>query len=230
VSQKSRFSKTTNNTPFAGEFAACGTHRSSSAKTFLIDCTDVPPMAKTCLDLHVIWAGNQMTKRDTLSTLRANYTDKRKKMNLKMPILQITLIALTIPSMAFAALGGDVSTVQTDRMQMKATLPVANKSANYTVHEMKTSAGVTVREYAASTGTVFAVAWKGPTVPNLQQLMGPYFDTYSNAAKIKHVGHTHFSLQQDGLVVHASGHMRDFSGIAYIPGMLPQGVTESDIK
>jgi hypothetical protein len=153
-------------------------------------------------------------------------------MKLNLPVLQIALIALAAPSIALAALGGDLSTVQADRMHMKATLPVANKTAaNYTVHEMTTSAGTTVREYATSTGTVFAVAWRGPTVPDLRQLMGPsYFDTYSSAANVKHVGHTHLSIRQEGLVVRTSGHMRAFFGTAYVPGMLPPGVTEEDIK
>lgn len=151
-------------------------------------------------------------------------------MKLNLPALQIALIVLATPSVAFAALGGDVSSVQTDRMQMKATLPVASKTANYIVHEMTTSSGSVVREYATSTGTVFAIAWRGPTVPNLRQLMGTYFDTYSSAAKTKHVGHTHLSIRQEGLVVRASGHMRAFSGTAYVPAMLPQGVTEDDIK
>ena len=151
-------------------------------------------------------------------------------MKLKMPILQIALVALAAPSVVFAALGGDVSSVQSDRMQMKATLPSVTRNVNYTVHEMTTSTGTAVREYTTSTGTVFAVAWRGQTIPDLRQLMGTYFDTFSGAAKAKHGGRTHFSLQQNGLVVRSRGHMRAFSGIAYIPNMLPQGVTEADIK
>ncbi|MFI4938930.1 MAG: DUF2844 domain-containing protein [Burkholderiales bacterium] len=154
-------------------------------------------------------------------------------MKLRISMLQIALIALiefAAPSAAFAVLGGDVSSVQTDRMHLKATLPMARKTAHYTVHEMGTPAGVTVREYATLTGAVFAIAWKGPTVPDLRHLMGTYFDTYSSAAKARHADHTHFTLRQDSLIVRARGHMRAFSGIAYVPNMLPQGVTEADIN
>ncbi len=87
-------------------------------------------------------------------------------------LARIALIALAVPSTAFAVLGGDVSSLQTDRMSMKATLPVAKKAANYTVHEMTTASGVVVREYEAPTGTVFAIAWHGRVIPNLQQLLG----------------------------------------------------------
>jgi hypothetical protein len=155
---------------------------------------------------------------------------KEENMKLKMPILHIALIALVAPSVAFAVLGGDVSSVQADRMQMKASVPVANKSANFTVHEMTTASGIAVREYASTTGTVFAVAWKGRGIPDLHQLMGTYFDTYTEAAKTAHGGRTHLVVRQDALVVRSGGHMRSFVGSAYVPGMLPQGVTEADIK
>lgn len=151
-------------------------------------------------------------------------------MKLKLPELHFALLALAAPSVAFATLGADVSSVQIDRMAMKASMPASNTSANYTVHEMSTASGVTVREYANSIGTVFAVAWRGPAMPNLRQLLGSYFDNYTGAAKSQHLGHSHLSVRQDNLVVRASGHMRAFSGSAYDPKLLPQGVTEDQIK
>ena len=41
--------------------------------------------------------------------------------------------------------------------------------------------GTTVREYVSSNGTVFAVAWQGPWLPDLRQMLGPYFDDYQRA-------------------------------------------------
>jgi hypothetical protein len=143
--------------------------------------------------------------------------------------LSIGLFALACSPAAHAVLGGDASTLQADRMQMKATAPVASSKLSYTVHEMTTGNGVTVREYVAD-GKVFGVAWRGPRVPNLKQLMGPYFDTYVTEAGAKHSGHTHLAFRRPELVVRASGHMRAFSGTAYVPGMLPAGVAENDIQ
>lgn len=151
-------------------------------------------------------------------------------MNPHSSLLTVALVASTIPAIAVAALGGDVSSIQSDRMHMKATLPAAGKAANYSVHEMQTPAGVTVREYAGSTGIVFAVAWQGRAVPDLRQLMGNYFDAYTGAAKAVRANRTHLSIQQADLVVRASGHLRSFSGIAYVPAMLPQGVKEESIR
>jgi len=151
-------------------------------------------------------------------------------MKLNLPALHFALMALAAPSAAFATLGGDVSTLQADREQMKASAPAIRKTTGYAVHEMTTTGGTTVREYANSAGTVFAVAWNGPHIPNLRQLLGPYFDTYTTGASAKHVGHTHLSIRQDSLVVRASGHMRAFSGTAYVPKLMPPGISEQEIK
>ena len=48
-------------------------------------------------------------------------------------------------------------------------------SDTYTVHEMRASTGTTVREYVSASGKVFGVAWEGPTLPDLRQVLGVYF-------------------------------------------------------
>ncbi len=146
--------------------------------------------------------------------------------------LQQMLMAMAIssPSLAFAALGGNVNTVQADSAHMKATLRIASTQEKYTVHEIETPSGTVVREYASPSGTVFAVTWRGPTIPDLRQVLGDYFDTYTQAANIKHSGHSHLSVLQPGLVVHSSGHMRAFSGRAYVPSLVPQNVIAEEMQ
>lgn len=150
-------------------------------------------------------------------------------MRRKSSLVQLAVAAMTVPSLAFAALGGDISSVQTDQVYMKATIRIARAESNYTVHEIQTPSGTVVREFTAANGTVFGVAWKGPVVPNLRQLLGQYFDSYTGSAKNKRTGHSQLLVQQLGLVAHSSGHMRAFSGSAYVPQMLPQGVTAKEI-
>ncbi len=77
--------------------------------------------------------------------------------------------------------------------------------------------------------TVFAVAWRGPRVPDLQQALGTYFDRYSAAVKVRSGGHNHFELRQTDLVVQAGGHMRAFVGRAYLPSAIPAGVSLADL-
>jgi Protein of unknown function (DUF2844) len=156
--------------------------------------------------------------------------NKGNRMTPRADFIHVALIVLAAPAVAWAALGGSESSVQADRTQMKAALRVAGANNNYTVHEIKTPAGTMVREYLSPEGTVFAVAWKGPVIPDLRQVLGQYFEPYANGKRLKHSGHGHLTIQQPGLVVHSRGHMRAFSGQAYIPDMLPPGVTVEEIQ
>jgi hypothetical protein len=77
---------------------------------------------------------------------------------------------------------------------------------------------------------VFAVAWNGPTQPNLRQALGKYFDALASAPKPKFVDHRHLQIQQGDLVVQGSGHMRaGFSGRAYLASAVPSGVNLGDL-
>src|SRR5215467_10773878 len=114
---------------------------------------------------------------------------------------------------ALATLGGDVSSVESDRVRMKAAAVATTESALYTVHEMQTPSGTTVREFANAGGTVFAVTWRGPFPPDLRQALGTYFETYQTAKRAKRSGHALDVVEQPDLVVHAGGHLRAFSGL-----------------
>jgi hypothetical protein len=148
---------------------------------------------------------------------------------MKLHSAHLVAAALLAPSLAFASLGGTVDSVQADQVQIKAASRVATAKVNYTVHEMQAASGTVVREYVAANGTVFGVAWSGPVMPNLRQIFGQYFETFANAPRVKVSGHSHLFVQQKGLVVRSSGRMRAFKGNAYIPTMLPQGVTADQI-
>jgi uncharacterized protein DUF2844 len=144
----------------------------------------------------------------------------------------IVLLMLTLPLPALAALGGDFTSVQDDQARMKGTLK-STQATSYTVHEIKGAAGTVVREYVSPNGEVFAVAWQGPAIPNLQQILGSYFQTFSDAAQAQraaHRGRGALYVQQPGLVLESTGHARTYSGRAFDPGKLPQGVTANDIR
>ena len=131
---------------------------------------------------------------------------------------------------ALATLGEDVSTVENDRVQMKAQLRTTTSVAGYTVHEIQDSAGTNVREYVAASGKVFAVAWNGPLLPNFRQALGKYFDAYNSGASSPRVGRRHLTIQGADLVVHSNGRMRAFYGNAYVPSLLPANFSVDDIK
>ena len=130
---------------------------------------------------------------------------------------------------AEAVLGGDETSVATDQVQMKATRRIV-RASQYTVHEIQDSSGTLIREYVSANGQVFAVTWKGPFLPDLQQILGSYFTDYGDAARGKRTRRGPVLVQKPELVIHSGGHMRAFFGRAYIPHMLPAEVTVDAIQ
>ena len=150
---------------------------------------------------------------------------------MKVFLTSLALLLVVFPLRAKATLGGDVSSIETDRARMKGSLEVRHSSV-YTVHEIKAANHATVREYISPAGVVFAVAWQSPFVPDMQQLLGAYFEQYSQGVKeqkASYVGRRPLNLEMPGLVVQMSGHMRAYSGRAYIPEQLPQGMKTEDL-
>jgi len=138
------------------------------------------------------------------------------------------LLLLSLPS--YASLGGRVDSIEADRAAMKGSVQ-ARQGAVYSVHEIQ-AARTTVREYVSSDGTVFAVAWHGQFAPDLQQLLGTYFDQYAagvKAQKASYVGRRPLNLELPGLVVQRRGHVRAESGRAYIPERVPLGVKAEEL-
>jgi len=144
----------------------------------------------------------------------------------------LALLMFLLPLPALAALGGDVESVHQDQAQMKGTLKTT-EGTTFTVHEIKDDTGTTVREYVSPAGSVFGVSWQGPFMPSMQQILGSYFHQYSAAAQAQrsaHHGRAPLKIEQPALVVESSGHMRFYSGRAYDPSKLPQGVGANDIR
>ncbi len=149
---------------------------------------------------------------------------------LARPCLIVALLSGTVSVPAWASLGGDMESVDADQSAMNASEEITASTDAYTVYELKTPIGTVVREYLSLAGSVFAVAWDGPTLPNLRQILGSYFTQYTEAAQKQQGGHAHLLVRRSNLVVESSGRMRAFSGRAYLPQSLPQGATDSDIK
>lgn len=146
----------------------------------------------------------------------------------------VPALLLGCSATAQAALGGDLSSVGQDRVHIKATVrtqPAAATPGSFSVTELVTPEGVTVREFLTAGGKVFAVTWAGPAVPDLRQLLGPYFADYaSSTTPTGHRGHSHRTVMRDDLVVRSSGRMRAFSGTAYVPSLVPTGVAINDLQ
>jgi len=110
----------------------------------------------------------------------------------------------------------------------------ASAAASYTVRETRLGNGTVVREYLAADGSVFGIAWRGPQMPDLNDLLGSYFPQFVDGFKAVRAarggGHGPVSVDQSNLVVRSGGHMGAFNGQAWLPSALPAGVSGSDIQ
>jgi hypothetical protein len=143
-----------------------------------------------------------------------------------LTLASAALLSFSLP--ASAVLGGDATSVTNDQVRMQATLRSV-QNQGYTMHELSAPSG-TIREYVTPQGKVFGIAWQSQSRPDFQQLLGTYFQQFIEAGKNHRRGDGPLVIEQPGLVIHSGGHMRAFFGKAYVPDMLPQGVTADAIK
>ena len=134
-----------------------------------------------------------------------------------------------------ASLGGDATSVTADRVHAQGALVRVQTTGPYAVHEMQTSSGTLVREFVDSSGSgkVFAVAWEGPWMPDLRQVLGDYFDRYQAAlrkAQQRRRVRGAIVVHDGDLVVETSGRSRAFSGRAYLTTRIPAGVQPAEIR
>jgi hypothetical protein len=140
------------------------------------------------------------------------------------------VVAASLAPPAFAGLGADSTSVQTDLARMKGSLRVTSTAA-FSVHEITSSSGTVVREYVSPDDKVFAVSWHGPFIPDLRQVLAGYYAQYVQAASAPHAGgHRHLTITQPGLVVESNGRLRAFYGRAWAPALLPQNFSVSSIE
>ena len=147
-------------------------------------------------------------------------------------IAAATLFTLAIPFPANATLGGDITSVRADQTRLQGTLAATGNDA-YTVEAITLPTGVLVHEYLSTTGQVFAVTWKGRVGPNLKQILGSYFQAYTQAAQAqqgRRIIRGPVTLKQGSLVVQMAGHMGWIVGKAYVTNMVPSNVQLEEIR
>ena len=126
---------------------------------------------------------------------------------------------------AHAYLGGLEASVQTDAAKWQAPAVVVRK-AQFALYTQTTPDGVTVRQYVSPTGIVFAVAWEGPVLPDLEVLLATYFSIYRDALQQRRRS---VRIDSPALFLESGGMMRAFVGRAYIPAQIPVGMAAVDI-
>jgi hypothetical protein len=127
-----------------------------------------------------------------------------------------------------ATLGEHADSVVSDRKALSAVqrAPVTRKG--YTIQEFQS----VVMEYISPAGVVFAIAWSGLSQPDLTPLLGSYLDVYQQALREfpRERGKRQFKVKANGVIVEKWGHMRSVHGRAYIPALIPSGVSVDEIR
>lgn len=139
-------------------------------------------------------------------------------------------LAVIAASSAHAGLGDPVDQVARDRAVLRAPAVRTTSMPSYDRHELVTDDGATIHEYATHDGTVFAVDFNGPSIPDMQTMLGAHFDAYLAAARAHRGNHHVMSFADNGIVVTIVKLPRGFSGSAHVPALLPQGVVAEDLR
>ena len=138
-------------------------------------------------------------------------------------------LSLAAAAPAFAVLGGDLSSVQADQARLHASARMI-PTQKYTVHEMQTARGTLIRQFVSPAGTVFAVSWQGST-PDLEHLLGDYFDQYVQAAQAQSSRRARgVHIDTGDFTFESGGHMRFVTGRAFLRSKLPSGVNSDQLR
>jgi hypothetical protein len=116
-------------------------------------------------------------------------------------------------------------------MRLSAVHHATTAGNGFTVQEIVSDA-CAVREYISSAGVVFGIAWNGLSHPDLTLLLGSYTDEYKQTLQQTRrlPGRRAFQVKTNRLVVEKWGHMRNLQGRAYVPSLIPPGVSVHEIR
>lgn len=140
------------------------------------------------------------------------------------------VLRFCLPS--FAELNGDVSSIQTDREHMGGALS-SRPSFGSTTYEIRDPNGNVIREFVSPAGRVFAVAWEGRFIPEMDRLLGGVFQEYSRAVHSEYPSHNWrqpLFIRTSTLSFESGGHMGWYYGRAYVPSEAPNDFPIEEIR
>ena len=143
-----------------------------------------------------------------------------------MKSLPVVLAAALFTSGSWAELGGKPANLGPHAAAPRART-VSTGTASYTVLSKELDSGTTVHEYVDAGGTVFAVAWSGPFMPDLKEILGIHFDKMQHAAERRDAPRSRLAVRGSDVVIVSTGHMRALQGRAWLPSKLPAGFDAS---
>jgi len=130
---------------------------------------------------------------------------------------------------AWAALGEDFSSVDSDAQVLRGKHVMVAK-VGYNIHQITHPDGSVVNEFVSPAGVVFGVSWQGHFMPNLQQLLGSYMTNFREGQRTHVLPRRAVTVKGDNFVLSSMGHMLNFRGRAYVPGLIPANLTAEVVQ
>lgn len=138
----------------------------------------------------------------------------------------ILIFAGLLPSISYGELGGDVTSIFSEQKKFNSQLS-STQQGEFIVYTQTLTSGIILQEYLSRNGTVFAVTWSGPALPNLQIVLGSYFKEYLAAIK---ESQRSISINTDSVIIQSSGMMGSFQGFGFLPKQAPIGFTSNNLN
>ena len=157
--------------------------------------------------------------------------ERRGREDRRQGAVAALLVALALaPALSYGALGREAQSTDVDQKMLHAQKAI-RPGAAFTLHELTLPSGTVVREFVGPDGRVFAVAWRGPTLPDLKQIFGDdNLKIFLSSPPEQRSPRKSRTVRSQDLVVHSTGSARFFTGFAYIPSLMPRSVREEDIR
>jgi hypothetical protein len=144
-------------------------------------------------------------------------------------ILTVLLMLMMGSLPAWAALGDDVSSVNSDVRALGGQHQMVAK-VGYNLHQITASDGSMVKEFVSPEGKVFGISWHGHFMPNLQQLLGTHMTDLQQGQRTQFVRRRAVTIQTDSFVFSSFGRLRSFHGRAYVPSLIPSNLTAEVVQ
>ena len=147
-----------------------------------------------------------------------------------MKSISMVLLMLVMGSVpAWAALGGDVSSVNSDAQVLGGQHKLVAK-VGFSLHQITASDGSVVNEFVSPGGVVFGVSWQGHSLPNFSQLLGTHLADLQNGQRMNVAPRRAVTIKSGDFVLTSIGHGRYFRGRAFVPSMIPANLTPEVVQ
>jgi hypothetical protein len=144
-------------------------------------------------------------------------------------VLTSTLFC-SIVAPAMAGVGQPLESIERDAAAIGGHVTEREGTGKFSVREIVAPGDTRVREYVSPSGIVFAAAWIGQSMPDLKVLLASYYARYALQATANEHGAKVLVVDSPDFVLRIVKLPRSMAGAAYLPSLMPEGVSAGDLN